>query len=337
MPETKNTTNIFFSKKFSTDLLEKELLWRKFVVLNKGEGWVSVAQNRPNAPICFAYAHFYQASLIESDTLNHLAQKLVEDFCMRFKNITIEAEWPLTFFHQEAQEGIGKRAHAVEKMFLDLIRKKMSRVAKLAQSRLPHDDEENIGYFVFFDRFNRVFASSQGQWLGSRRMKDDPDAPSRSFLKVEEAYFLLKDQPSPSEIVVDLGAAPGGWSYSAAKRSAEVIAVDNGPLKGAAKNHPNITHDVSDAFHFKVKKQIDWLFCDMVEDPYRIIELIRRWLLNSHCNNFIVNLKVGQADPIDVMIKAHERLEHFCRVFKMQQLYHDRSEITLVGKIKHHQ
>ena len=41
-------------------------------------------------------------------------------------------------------------------------------------------------------------------------------------------------EPMPGERVCDLGAAPGGWSYSAAKRGASVVAVDNGPLKGGA-------------------------------------------------------------------------------------------------------
>src|SRR5690606_25054254 len=104
---------------------------------------------------------------------------------------------------------------------------------------------------------------------GQRRMADDSLAPSRSYLKVEEAYVVLGREPAAGETVVDLGAAPGGWSYSAAKRGAQVIAVDNGPLKGGALDHPRIEHRREDAFGFRPPggRAFDWLFCDLVEDP----------------------------------------------------------------------
>ena len=36
----------------------------------------------------------------------------------------------------------------------------------------------------------------------------------------EEAFVVLRQEPAADESVCDLGAAPGGWSYSAAKRGA---------------------------------------------------------------------------------------------------------------------
>ena len=53
-------------------------------------------------------------------------------------------------------------------------------------------------------------------------MADNPAAPSRSYLKIEEAYGILGREPAQGETVADLGAAPGGWSFSAAKRGAKV-------------------------------------------------------------------------------------------------------------------
>jgi 23S rRNA (cytidine2498-2'-O)-methyltransferase len=104
-------------------------------------------------------------------------------------------------------------------------------------------------------------------------MADDSLAPSRSYLKVEEAYIVLGREPVAGETVVDLGAAPGGWSYSAAKRGARVIAVDNGPLKGGALDHPLIEHRREDAFHFQppTGEVIGWLFCDLVEEPHHVM------------------------------------------------------------------
>ena len=48
---------------------------------------------------------------------------------------------------------------------------------------------------------------------------------------------------------VDLGAAPGGWTWQLAQRGVAVTAVDNGPLKGARARRPrSCTHVREDAF-----------------------------------------------------------------------------------------
>ena len=88
---------------------------------------------------------------------------------------------------------------------------------------LPRGAGPARGLFVFFADFGRVFAAREAWLGGQRRMADDDAAPSRSYLKVEEAYIVLGREPAAEETVVDLGAAPGGWSYSAAKRGARVI------------------------------------------------------------------------------------------------------------------
>src|SRR5205823_4143959 len=132
------------------------------------------------------------------------------------------------------------------------------------------------GLFAFLVEDGKLFASRQAFFGGQRRMADDPQAPSRSYLKVEEACAVLGEGPREGELVVDLGAAPGGWSYSATKRGARVVAVDNGPLKGGALNHPLIEHRPEDAFKFETRA--DWLFCDMLEDPVRVLDLLGRWL-----------------------------------------------------------
>ena len=126
-------------------------------------------------------------------------------------------------------------------------------------------------------------------------MADDPFAPSRSYLKTEEAFAVCGIEPKDGETVVDLGAAPGGWSYSAAKRGGFVTAIDNGPMKGGAKDHPNIQHYRDDAFKFKPKEgeNFDWLLCDLVEEPHHVMRMIRQWFENGWCKQFVINFKFG--------------------------------------------
>jgi 23S rRNA (cytidine2498-2'-O)-methyltransferase len=160
-------------------------------------------------------------------------------------------------------------------------------------------------------------------------MADDPQAPSRSYLKAEEAYAVLGREPAAGETVADLGAAPGGWSYSAARRGARVTAVDNGPMK-AGGLHPGIAHRMEDAFSFRPDAPVDWLFCDMVEDPERVAGLVERWLKEGWCRRLVVNLKFGRADPLAVLRRA-ESLRRHCADFKVRHLFHDREELTVVG------
>ena len=163
-------------------------------------------------------------------------------------------------------------------------------------------------------------------------MADDAQAPSRSYLKVEEAYAVLGASPQPGETVVDLGAAPGGWSYSAAKRQAAVIAVDNGPLKSGAAGNPLIKPLAADGFTYE-SGRVDWLFCDMLDDPDRVLELLGRWVSRRLCRNFIVNLKFGRNDPLPLLRRAGALADR-CEVFRVRHLFHDREELTVVGRVR---
>jgi 23S rRNA (cytidine2498-2'-O)-methyltransferase len=142
------------------------------------------------------------------------------------------------------------------------------------------------------------------------------------------------------ELVVDLGAAPGGWSYSAAKRGARVIAIDNGPLKGGALDHPLIEHRLEDAFGFRpnADEPVDWLFCDLVEDPHHVARnLITPWLINGWCRRFVVMLKIGRVNASELLAEMTAANSAFVRttsLLRVRHLYHDREEFTLVGELK---
>jgi 23S rRNA (cytidine2498-2'-O)-methyltransferase len=137
---------------------------------------------------------------------------------------------------------------------------------------------------------------------------------------------------------VDLGAAPGGWSYSAAKRGARVIAVDNGPLKGGALNHPLIEHRLEDAFKFTVAEGqvFDWLFCDLVEEPHHVMQnIVTPWLANGWCRRFVINLKFGHVDALALLREVRAAGSPFVQHatgFRVRHLYHDREEFTVIGE-----
>jgi 23S rRNA (cytidine2498-2'-O)-methyltransferase len=291
------------------------------------------------ADMAFAHLSLFAPVELRGESVNQLAAGVLDHFLHSVRDERIDGPWPSVWFGPGEIVGLGRRISAVESAFGDGLRKRLARVAKLATPGVPRTVGPVRGLFVFFADFGRVFVARAGFAHGPRRMADDPLAPSRSYLKVEEAYLAFGREPAPGETVCDLGAAPGGWSYSAAKRDARVVAIDNGPLKGGALDHPGIEHRREDAFRFVPApgSRFDWLFCDLVEEPHHVTKhIVEPWLARGWCRRFVVNLKFGRVDPIALLRElraAESPLVRHARGVRIQHLYHDREEFTVTGEV----
>jgi 23S rRNA (cytidine2498-2'-O)-methyltransferase len=310
----------------------------------QGGGWMRLpasARMDPQAmeQLCFAQAILLDPLELSGESVNSIADKIAQHFLTSARTERFEGPWPFLVETAAGFDGLGRRSDAVERAVHEILKKRMSRVAKLAFSEKPKGIGPVRGLFLYFADFGRVFVSRECVFGGQRRMADDPLAPSRSYLKIEEAYGILGQEPKADETVVDLGAAPGGWSYSAAKRGARVIAVDNGPLKGGALDNPLIEHLREDAFHFKpaADQTFDWMFCDLVEEPHHVLEsLIEPWIVGGWCRRYVVMLKFGRVDPIALLreIRAPNHwMQKHSRGMRIRHLYHDREEFTIVGEV----
>ncbi|MBI3886668.1 MAG: rRNA methyltransferase [Opitutae bacterium] len=327
-------------------LLARELGEAGLVAVETGSGWVRAdlvgddAVRRSLGELCFPSLTMLAPRELKGEAVNALAQQLADYFFESLRGERLDAAWPCFFHTVPEVPGLGRRASAVEKALGELLKKKLSRVAKLATPDLPRGAGKTRGLFVFFADFGRVFVAREAWLGGQRRMADDERAPSRSYLKVEEAYIILGREPQAGETVVDLGAAPGGWSFSAAKRGAKVIAIDNGPLKGGAFQHPQIEHRCEDAFDFRPKEGevFDWLFCDLVEEPHHVRQnIVAPWLAGRWCRRFVVNLKFGHVDSLGLLAEVRAPGSPFAAhasALRIRHLYHDREEITLVGEVR---
>lgn len=304
----------------------------------RGGGWVRVEGGAPD-DLCFAHAAWLEPVRVAGGSVNQLAGAVLDYFLGALQGERIDAAWPCVFATASGLDGLGRRAAAVEKAFLPLLKKRLGRVARLAEPDVPAGVGPVRGLFVFFTDFGEAWVAREIVRGGQRRMADDSQAPSRSYLKVEEAYGVLGYEPARGETVVDLGAAPGGWSYSAAKRGARVIAIDNGPMKGGALDHPLIDHRREDAFGYRpaAGEVVDWLFCDLVEEPHHVARnLIAPWLVNGWCRNFVVILKFGRVNPVALlreMTKADSPFVAHTTGLRVRHLWHDREEFTLVGSV----
>ncbi len=308
----------------------------------RGPGWVCCEPEPGGGTQELAFAPLILPAplALQAGAVNALAQQTVDFFAESLRDEYIDSAWPNLWISAPEVAGLPRRVSATRQAFGDLLRRKLSRVARLAVPGIPPGVGPARGLFVVFTGFDRAWVSRTAVLGGQRRMADDPEAPSRSYLKVEEAYGVLGAEPRPGDTVADLGAAPGGWSYSAARRGAQVVAVDNGPLKGGALGHPRIGHLRQDAFGFHPEpgQTFDWLFCDLVEEPHHVLRnLVAPWLAQGWCRRFVINLKFGRTDPVALLQELRAADSPFARhaaACRIRHLYHDREEFTVVGNVK---
>lgn len=170
----------------------------------------------------------------------------------------------------------------------------------------------------------------------SYRMKDDPEAPSRSFMKVEEAWSRMGESPQPGQRVVDLGAAPGGWSYACLKRGAHVTAVDRGPMKipSLGSLPGELFQRLEDGLTFTPDNPaVDWLLGDMLVPPGPAQGLLRRWLENRWARRIVLNVKIPQQQAWSAIKPLVESLNSMAPNLNVRHLYHDRREVTVFGRL----
>jgi len=194
---------------------------------------------------------------------------------------------------------------------------------------------------AFFPQSDKVYLAAadpagSSPWpQGIPRLKFPREAPSRSTLKLDEAFLVLLDDSErarwlkPGMSAVDLGAAPGGWTWQLVRRSIRVTAVDNGPMDRALMDSGLVAHLREDGFRYRPKKAVDWLVCDMVEKPRRVAELIASWLAQGWCRQAIFNLKLPMKKRYEETRRCLDLVRQASANVRAKQLYHDREEITV--------
>jgi 23S rRNA (cytidine2498-2'-O)-methyltransferase len=176
--------------------------------------------------------------------------------------------------------------------------------------------------------------------MGIPRVAMPHGAPSRSTLKLAEAFMTFLDDEQrlrwlrPGMRAVDLGAAPGGWTWQLVQRGLRVVAIDNGPLKGAVTSDPLVEHLRADGLTYRPRRAVDWMVCDMVLSPSRIATLVASWIADGACRRSIFNLKLpmkkrdAEVQRCATIIRDTLRERRVKHTLSFRHLYHDREEIT---------
>jgi len=124
-------------------------------------------------------------------------------------------------------------------------------------------------------------------------VEDRAGPPSRAYLKLWEALTRLGRHPGAGDRCLDLGAAPGGWSWVLAGLGAQVVAVDKAPIDAAVLAMPGVTQRLESAFGLDPKSEppCDWLFSDVICYPARLLALVRRWIAADAARNIVCTIK----------------------------------------------
>ena len=134
-----------------------------------------------------------------------------------------------------------------------------------------------------------------------RFVEDREGPPSRAYLKLWEALTRIGRWPAPGETCLDLGAAPGGWTWALARLGARIVAVDKAPLGPAVAALPNVSVRQESAFGLDPRQEepVDWLFSDVVCYPERLLGLVLRWLDTGRARHVVCTLKFQGATDHD--------------------------------------
>jgi 23S rRNA (cytidine2498-2'-O)-methyltransferase len=182
--------------------------------------------------------------------------------------------------------------------------------------------------------------------MGIPRLKFPNQSPSRSTLKLDEAFlfFIPKNdwehRLTSGMNAVDLGSAPGGWTYQLVRRGMMVTAVDNGPMAESLMQTGQVKHKMMDGFKYTPMKQnVYWLVCDMIEKPSRVAKLMAEWLLNGYCKEAIFNLKLPMKGRYQQVNDDLQIMKDMFNEYKVKyelyakHLYYDREEVTVHARL----
>lgn len=302
---------------------------------------VQIPNHLPDTPLLFERQRLPDATLIPTAALKPFDEALARRVWER--GMPELLPWALHIYASEQEgETLDKRLPGLERLLrkagkqlhanLARFERKPEKLFRQSKGSLVQAFLTSEGLWISFSEPRKLTATVPG---GRYRMRMDPDAPSRSFLKMEEALSRFHFQPEAGERVIDLGAAPGGWTWSFLKRGCQVTAIDNGPLKLPPVADGQLEALRVDGMTFRLptgQAAIDWLVGDMLIPPGKAFSLLRYWVGQNRARRIVMNIKLPQTEPVPALLPVCDWLQSQ-KQWKLQirQLYHDRREVTVFG------
>lgn len=167
---------------------------------------------------------------------------------------------------------------------------------------------------------------------GKRRFRREKEQISRAEFKLLEAVELF-DIPLPANgVVLDLGAAPGGWTRILRLRQQYVTAVDPAELDAALTKDAKVRHLQMTAEQYLQHgpDQFDLIVNDMrldARDSARLMVSYAPYLYRD--GRALMTLKLPEEKRETVIDHTLNILREAYEILGARQLFHNRSEITV--------
>ncbi|WEK55827.1 MAG: SAM-dependent methyltransferase [Candidatus Cohnella colombiensis] len=166
---------------------------------------------------------------------------------------------------------------------------------------------------------------------GAVRFRRDEGLISRAAFKLLEAEKAFKLPLSKFTNVLDLGAAPGGWTSVLLERGLKVTAVDPAEMDASIVMHPRLRHLRKNAADVSFAPgSFDLLVCDMSWDPYHTCKVVSSLSAAlSAGGSGIITLKLMYRKPFQSIQDLTEAYAEHFEIRQVKQLFHNREEVTM--------
>lgn len=162
-------------------------------------------------------------------------------------------------------------------------------------------------------------------------------APSRAYLKLEEAVIASGAPLNRGDTAVEIGSSPGGASFALLQRGLQVIGIDPAEMDPRVVAHPSFQHlraPVAAVRREDLPAKIDWLLLDMNVAPSVTLHQVERLAgrMKDTLKGVILTFKLNEPEFAIEIPEWIERVRALgmSRV-KALQLRSNKREICIVG------
>ncbi|HLQ28944.1 MAG TPA: SAM-dependent methyltransferase [Ktedonobacteraceae bacterium] len=175
---------------------------------------------------------------------------------------------------------------------------------------------------------------------GARHYAQTPEQISRAEFKLLEALEVFGVSLPPKGRVLDLGAAPGGWTRLLLEAGLHVVAVDPANLDPRLPKQPRLEHYHGYAETYledavKTRKSFDLIVNDMRMDARDAARLLVQASRCLQRDGFVISVfklphATREIDPLATLRATLALLNKSYGVVQVRQLFHNRQEITVL-------
>lgn len=162
------------------------------------------------------------------------------------------------------------------------------------------------------------------------------DAPSRAYAKLEEALAWSQLPHAPGDVVVEIGASPGGAALALLRHGLDVIGIDPGRMAPIVLSDPHFRHLGVLAERVRSRdlpERVDWLVLDANLSPHKaLIGLAHLLAVRSRSiRGLLLTLKLNDAGVVEDLPQLLERIAGLPGVLEVHatQLPSAHQEVTV--------